>query len=86
MAVLDRIGRESLSASRDVLSRARVVVADCNLSDEALDELTSSAATLFVDTVSAAKAARLRPYLSRVHTVKPNRAEVSALTGLEVSE
>jgi pseudouridine kinase len=86
MAVLDQIGREFLTDSRDALSRAQVVVADCNLSDEALDELTSSAATVFVDTVSAAKAARLRPYLSRVHTVKPNRAEAGALTGLEVHD
>lgn len=86
MAVLDRMGREFLTANRDVLSRARVAVADCNLSDEALDELTSSDAPVFVDTVSAAKAARLRPYLSRVHTVKPNRAEASALTGMEVHD
>jgi pseudouridine kinase len=59
-------------------------VADANLSADALAWLFAEAGDtpVFIDTVSAFKAERLRPWLGRIHTLKPNRLEAASLSGL----
>ena len=42
-------------------------------------------ATWFVDTVSATKAMRIAPYLSQVHTLKPNRIEAEVLSSTAIN-
>ena len=41
-------------------------------------------APLFVDPVSTAKAPKLLPILSRIHTLKPNRLEAELLSGVKI--
>ncbi|MCY3860626.1 MAG: carbohydrate kinase family protein [bacterium] len=84
MAITAVVDRKAIAARTELLRHARVVVVDCNVGDEALDEITSLSPTVFVDTTSVAKAPRIRPYLDRVHTLKPNRAEATALTGIDI--
>lgn len=84
MAITAVVDRKAIAARAELLRHARVVVVDCNLNDEALDEITSLSPTVFVDTTSVAKAPRIRPYLDRIHTLKPNRAEATALTGIDI--
>ena len=84
MAITAFVDRKAIAARTELLRHARVVVVDCNVGDEALDEITSLSPTVFVDTTSVAKAPRIRPYLDRVHTLKPNRAEATALTGIDI--
>jgi len=84
MAITAVVDRKAIAARAELLRHARVVVVDCNVGDEALDEITSLSPTVFVDTTSVAKAPRIRPYLHRVHTLKPNRAEATALTGIDI--
>ena len=60
------------------------VAVDANLPERTLTYLGQSlTAPIVADCVSAAKAARLRPILHRVHTLKANRLEAAALTGRE---
>lgn len=67
----------------DLLNRAQLVVFDGNLTQEAMDCLSSKCtAPLFVDPVSVTKAKKLLPFLSRIHTIKPNAMEAEALTGV----
>lgn len=66
----------------DLLSRAALVVFDGNLTEETIGFLTSHCrAPLFADPVSVTKAKKLRPFLHRIHTIKPNALEAEALTG-----
>lgn len=67
-----------------MLKRARVIVADTNLPDAALRYLceTFPQIPLFVDTVSAPKAPRIKPLLSAVHTLTPSLAEAHELSGI----
>ena len=84
MAITAVVDRKAIAARTELLRHARVVVVDCNVGDEALDEITSLSPIVFVDTTSVAKAPRIRPYLDRVHTLKPNRAEATVLTGIDI--
>lgn len=73
---------EYIEENLGLLSRAALVVFDGNLSEDAMDCLTSRCtAPLFADPVSAAKAKKLIPFLDRIHTIKPNTLEAQVLTG-----
>ena len=85
MSIMDDLGADRLSAHRDVIEESSLIILDANLSDAALAWLTSNFVdhTIFADTVSTAKAPRLRPYLKSIHTLKTGTIEAEALTGLE---
>ncbi|WP_341502178.1 PfkB family carbohydrate kinase [Gallaecimonas sp. GXIMD4217] len=87
MAILERLDSQALEARVGLLERAGLWVLDANLGPDALSWLFSRAGNkpVLVDTVSAAKAARFKPYLGQIHTLKPNRLEAEVLTGLNIA-
>lgn len=87
MAILARLDAGLLAPLSAELAAARCLVLDCNLHEEALAFLLGGdfCAPLFVDAVSAFKCPRLLPWLGALHTLKLNRLEAAALTGLPVT-
>ena len=85
MEVCKRITPEYLSANLALLQNAQVVVADANIPEESLKFLAENLfVPLFVDTVSTAKAEKVRSILSKIHTLKPNRIEAELLSGVKI--
>jgi pseudouridine kinase len=84
MAIIEEIGPERLRTQVAMLRQASLIVLDTNLREDALAWLTKtfSGQPLFVDTVSAAKAGKIRSHLHAIHTLKTSRIEAEALTGL----
>ena len=86
-ALADRITPDYLEDQMDLLNGARAVVIDTNLSEEAIDFLAANVIVpIFADTVSVTKAEKLRPVLSRIHTLKPNRIEAELLSGVRITD
>ncbi len=85
MRIMDELNADRLAPFRDVIAKSPLIILDANLPDDSLAWLTEkfSGQTIFADTVSTAKATRLRPYLDRIHTLKTSTLEAEALTGLE---
>jgi pseudouridine kinase len=85
MGIVDQLDADRLQQHQAMLERSALIVLDTNLPDDALAWLTATFAkhTLFVDTVSAAKAPRIRSYLKHVHTLKTGTIEAEALSGLK---
>ena len=86
MAVLDRLDDAAIAARRGALSAASAVVVDANLTPAALARLFEcvEGTAVFADSVSVAKARRLAPHLHQLNLIKPNAAEATLLTGVEV--
>lgn len=85
MRVCDQITPAYLAANLTLLQNAQVVVADANIPQESLVYLAENLTVpLFVDPVSTTKAEKLRPILSRIHTLKPNRLEAELLSGVKI--
>ena len=60
---------------------------DTNIPAESLRYLTEHCtAPIFADPVSTAKAAKLKPILGRLHTLKPNRIEAELLSGVTITD
>ncbi len=84
MALCERMTPDLAEGWLPALAGADAVVLDANLPEDTLAFLGQRiTAPLAADCVSAAKCVRLRPVLSRLHTLKANRTEAAALTGLE---
>jgi pseudouridine kinase len=85
MEICKKITPTYLSSNLSLLQNARVVVADTNIPQESLVFLAENCtAPIFCDPVSTIKAEKLRPILSRIHTLKPNRLEAELLSGVKI--
>ena len=86
MQILEHITPARLQPFAQPVREAAALVLDCNLPEAALAWLfvNHGLAPVFVDAVSAAKCTRVRPWLAQVHTLKVNRLEAQALSGLPV--
>ena len=87
MAICDRISPVYLEQHQDLLMQADVIVADANIPAESIVWITEHCSSpVFADPVSTAKAEKLRPVLSRIHTLKPNRLEAELLSGIRITD
>ncbi|GGY28547.1 PfkB family carbohydrate kinase [Paludibacterium paludis] len=87
MDILQRLTAERLTPQRELIRHAGLLILDTNLATDTLAWLFAQSAgvPVFVDTVSAFKAERVRPWLGRIHTLKPNRIEAETLSGLPLA-
>ena len=85
MDIMDQLTAVRLEPLRNAIGESSLLVIDANLSDDALGWVVNTFPNhdVFADTVSTAKAMRLRPYLGTLHTLKTTPAEAEALTGFE---
>ena len=87
MEICDRITPDYLAGNLSLLNNAQVVVADGNLPEETLYYLAEHCtAPIFADPVSVAKAAKMKPILGRMNTLKPNRMEAELLSGIPITD
>ena len=85
MSICSRITPGYLEANQTLLKNAQVVITDTNIPRESLQYLAHTCTQpIFCDPVSTVKAEKLRPILSRIHTLKPNRMEAEVLTGISI--
>lgn len=88
MAVLAHLNAAYLREKQALLNEAALLVADTNLSEACLAGLFAETrqVPIFIDPVSVQKAAKIRPWLAHIHTLKPNRLEAEHLSGLSLTD
>ena len=85
MSIIDELTIDRLRPLQAMLKQSSLMVLDANLPGDTIAWLTEtfSDTPIFADTVSTAKASRLKPHLRHIHTLKTGTIEVEALTGQE---
>ena len=87
MDIYRRLTQELLAPCLSAVNGSDAVVIDANLPQESIAYLARHCtAPLFADPVSLAKCRRLAPVLGRIHTLKPNRLEAQALSGVTLCD
>ena len=84
MSVLQRMDMDFIKRRESMIKGARLLIFDPALPEAVVEGITSQygdALPLFCDPVSSAYARRLKPYVGKIHTLKPNRMELTVLTG-----
>ncbi len=88
MAIYDQMDESYPQTVMPILKSASHIVIDANFSARALDYLSSqlSHKELILDPVSSKKALRVRDFIGRFATIKPNRVEAEILTGIPITD
>ena len=86
MDIYDHVTPAYLQSRRALLDNAQVVVVDTNIPQASIQWLCENVkAPIFADPVSTTKAAKLKPVLGKLHTLKPNRLEAELLSGVPIT-
>ena len=81
--IMKQITPEYIESINDLINSAAIVVADCNLSQEALLKLKEVCRVpLYMDTVSVTHADKIKGHLDGIDTLKPNLLEAEYLTDM----
>lgn len=87
MDILERLTPEFMENKMEILNSSEIVCIDCNLKEETLDYITANLdVPLFLEPVSASKAKKVKNFIGRFHTIKPNRIEAELLSGIKITD
>lgn len=85
MGIYNHLTPAFLESKLEVLNGAKLVVCDTNIPAESVEFIARRCiAPVFLDTVSTAKAEKVRKVLGKLHTLKPNRIEAALLSGVDI--
>lgn len=86
MDVLEKLSNEMIDLAIASLKDCAIIGLDTNLTEESLTYLIDKlkGIPLFLDPVSVTNADRAKNLIGHFHTIKPNRTEAEALTGLNI--
>jgi len=86
MDITKKISIDYIREKARLIRNAALIVVDANLPAEIMEYITSefSDCPIFADTVSTAKAVKLKNCIGAFHTVKPNRLEAEILTDVRI--
>ncbi len=87
MLINDSITEESIQKMHDVIEGALLVVLDTNFSKEVLEYVahTYQHKTIILDPVSGVKCAKVKAFIGKFHTIKPNIMEAEILADMEIA-
>lgn len=88
MNIFKKLDRKYLEDCKQVIQKSQIIVFDTNLEEDVFRygvELFKDN-DLFLDTVSHTKALRAKSIIGAFHTIKPNRLEAEALSGIAIHD
>lgn len=85
MEVLTQLTADFFKPIENQIRLTDILLLDTNLMPESIEYLVkSTSGKVFLDTVSAQKAWKIKPHLSRLNTLKTNRMEAEILSDLKI--
>jgi pseudouridine kinase len=87
MDSIDRMTSDFIKAKRGLIDNAQLIICDTNLPYDVLKTLVTTfrKTDFFLDTVSTAKAAKVKDLIGKFHTIKPNKLEAEILSGIKIN-
>ncbi len=86
MDILEKIDKSFINEAAETLKTSKIVGIDTNMTEENIYYLTEKlqGTPIFIDPVSVTKSQRIKNFVGRFHTVKPNRIEAQAISGIKI--
>lgn len=86
MDTLESLDTDFIKEKRPLIEQARVCVLDTNIPGKVIEYILDNMETIyFLDTVSTAKALKVKDLIGKFHTIKPNKIEAEVLSGMEIN-
>ena len=86
MDIYERMTVDFIKDKKHVIDNSELVVLDTNIPVEVMEYLLNNhrSTDFFLDTVSTAKAKKVKHLIGNIHTLKSNTIEVESITGIEI--
>lgn len=86
MSILEKVDIEYIKKKAKILKKASAIILDPALNKDVLDYIFDNYkdVPIFVDPISDVYAKKIKPYLSKIYCVKPNKSELSILANSKV--
>ena len=87
MAVLQKMNMDYLETKANIITGAKIITCDSGLPSEVLEGILDTFGRqqpVFIDPVSCAYAEKIKPYVGKFHTIKPNRMELEILADMPI--
>jgi pseudouridine kinase len=88
MDIFDELSIDFIQSKRQVIEDSKICVIDTNIPAETIGYVLDNFKNteFFLDTVSTAKALKIKDKIGAFHTIKPNKIEAELLSGLEIRD
>lgn len=88
MDICENMSVDFIKEKRNVIEDSKLCVIDTNIPREVIEYIvtTYQGTDFFLDTVSTAKAKKVKEVIGYFHTIKPNKIEAQMLTGIEIKD
>lgn len=88
MDIYENMTVEFIKEKKKVIDNSKLCIIDTNISKEVIEYILMNHKRIdfFLDTVSTAKAKKVKDLIGYFHTIKPNRIEAELLTGIEIND
>lgn len=87
MEIFDFITKDYLRENLSLILKAKALIVDANIPEGTIEWLANNYdGPIFADPVSTAKGVKFKNYLSRIHTLKPNKMEAELLSEVEITD
>lgn len=86
MNIYERLTVDFIKEKKHVIDNSKLCILDTNIPADVIEYMLSNHRNtdFFLDTVSTAKAKRVSHLIGGIHTLKSNKIEIEAITGIEV--
>lgn len=86
MDIFDNFSVDYLKSHGPILNNAQLIVLDTNIPQPSIEFVTTQFKDrlFFLDTVSTSKAIKVKEIIGAFHTIKPNKYEAEALSGISI--
>jgi len=88
MDIYDKMTIEQILENENLIKDSKICLLDTNIPEKILKYLLDNfqETDFYLDTVSTAKAVKVKESLGKINTLKTNKLESAALTGIEINE
>ncbi|MGL5175640.1 MAG: carbohydrate kinase [Cetobacterium sp.] len=85
MDLYDNVTIDFIKSKKEILDESKLCIVDTNIPKETIEYIvTNFNIPVFLDCVSTTKALKIKDFIGRFHTIKPNKIEAETLSGIKI--
>ncbi len=88
MDIFDNMNVEFIKQKKEIIESSRICIIDTNIPKEVIEYVVNNfkGPKFFLDTVSTAKCIKIKDFIGKFHTIKPNKFEAEILSGIAIND
>ena len=87
MDLYENLTVDFIKSKKEILDESKLCVIDTNIPEKTIKYIVNNfSIPIFLDCVSTTKALKIKDFIGKFHTIKPNKLEAEILSGIKISD